>query len=510
MAETPLLCLVTGASGYIGGRLVPRLLADGYRVRCLVRTPDKLRDVPWRDQVEVVRGDLLDEASVRSACDGVDVLYYLVHSLPSAGFASLDRRAALIAGRAAHERGVGRIVYLGGVHPATSDLSAHLGSRAEVGEALLRSGVPTVALQAAVIIGSGSASFEMLRHLTERLPVMVTPRWVRNKVQPIAVRDVLHYLAGAARLPSSVSRTFDIGGPDVLTYADMMQDYAEVAGLPRRRMLPVGVLSPKLSSHWINIVTPVPKNIGAPLIESLVHEAVCAESDIDAYLSPPEGGLTGYRQAVSLALRKIQDAEVVTRWSDASPTTAPFEPLPTDPEWSGGTAYVDLRVHRTTLPARQVWQVIESIGGEHGWYSFPLAWAIRGWADRLVGGVGLRRGRRDALRLRTGDAVDWWRVDRLEDGHLLRLRAEMKVPGEAWLELSVTSEHPQGSRYQQRAVFVPRGLAGHAYWWAVSVFHGLVFGGMARNILASAQRRAAVRPDPLDGDPSASSRTAIR
>ncbi|SFT09873.1 Protein of unknown function [Saccharopolyspora flava] len=339
---------------------------------------------------------------------------------------------------------------------------------------------------------------------------MVTPRWVRNKVQPIAVRDVLHYLAGAARLPSSVSRTFDIGGPDVLTYADMMQDYAEVAGLPRRRMLPVGVLSPKLSSHWINIVTPVPKSIGAPLIESLVHEAVCAESEIDAYLPPPEGGLTGYRQAVSLALRKIQDAEFVTRWSDASPTTAPFEPLPTDPDWSGGTAYVDLRVHRTTLPARQVWQVIESIGGEHGWYSFPLAWAIRGWADRLVGGVGLRRGRRDAHRLRTGDAVDWWRVDRLEDGHLLRLLAEMKVPGEAWLELSVTSEHPHGSRYQQRAVFVPRGLAGHAYWWAVSVFHGLVFGGMARNILASSQRRAAVRPDSLNDDHSASSRTAIR
>ncbi|QGK70452.1 DUF2867 domain-containing protein [Allosaccharopolyspora coralli] len=488
MADGTSLCLVTGASGYIGGRLVPRLLADGHRVRCLVRSPEKLRDLPWRDEVEVVRGDLTDEDAVRNACEGVDVLFYLVHSLTESGFAALDRQAALVTAQAARESGIRRIVYLGGLHPYSSELSEHLGSRAEVGEVLLRSGVPTVVLQAAVIIGSGSASFEMLRYLTERLPVMITPTWVRNRVQPIAVRDVLHYLAAAVHLPRHVHRTFDIGGPDVLTYAEMMQRFAALVGLPRRRMLPVAVLSPALSSHWINIVTPVPKSIGAPLIASLVHEAVCTERDIDHYVTPPAGGVTGYEQAVRLALRKIAHAEVETRWSDASPRHAPSDPLPSDPVWSGGSAYVDERSRDTELPAARVWQIIESIGGRNGWYSFPLAWAARGWMDRLAGGVGLRRGRRDAHRLRTGDALDWWRVEHLHEGRLLRLRAEMKVPGQAWLELSVTPLRWHGSRYHQRAVFVPRGLAGHAYWWAVAPFHGLVFGGMARNLVATAGR----------------------
>ncbi|MER5390329.1 SDR family oxidoreductase [Saccharopolyspora sp. NPDC002686] len=483
------LCLVTGATGYVGGRLVPRLLVDGYRVRCLVRTPEKLRDVPWRDQVEVVRGDLLDADEVRAACEGVDVLYYLVHSLQQKGFGDLDRRAASIAGRAAQQAGVSRIVYLGGVHPATGQLSEHLRSRAEVGEMLLSSGVPTAVLQAAVIIGSGSASFEMLRYLTERLPAMVTPRWVSNRVQPVAVRDVLHYLVAAADLPAEVNRSFDIGGPDVLTYAEMMRTYAAVAGLPRRLMVPVSVLSPKLSSLWINIVTPVPRSIGMPLIESLVSEAVCAEHDIDDHIARPEGGLTRFRDAVALALRKIQRGEVETRWSDASPVSAPWEPIPSDPEWSGGTVYRDVRERITSESPEAVWRVVEGIGGRNGWYSFPLAWAVRGWIDRLLGGVGLRRGRRDQERLRTGDALDWWRVEELAEGRFLRLRAEMKVPGRAWLELSVEPAQG-GTRYRQRAVFIPRGLLGHLYWWAAAPFHGLVFGGMVRRILGAAARSA--------------------
>lgn len=483
-----MLCLVTGASGYIGGRLVPRLLAAGHRVRCVVRNPDKLRDTPWRSDVEVVRGDVLDEESMRDACRGVDVVYYLVHSLSERRFATLDRRAALITSQAARGADVGRIVYLGGVHPDEAELSDHLGSRAEVAQILLRSGVPTAVLQAAVIIGSGSASFEMLRYLTERLPVMVTPAWVRNRVQPIAVRDVLHYLASATRLPGHINRTFDIGGPAVLTYAEMMQRYAAVAGLPKRKMVPVRVLSPKLSSHWINIVTPVPKSIGAPLIESLVHEAVCSEHDIDEHIEPPAGGLTGYERAVELALHRVRDAEVETRWSDASPADAPADPLPTDPEWAGGSAYTDTREQRSAVPAAAVWRVIEGIGGARGWYSFPLAWAARGWADRLLGGVGLRRGRRHPDRLRTGDALDWWRVEELRDGHLLRLRAEMRVPGRAWLELSVEAGEDAESVYRQRAIFVPHGLAGQVYWWSVAPFHGIVFAGMARNVLHTAQR----------------------
>ncbi|HEX6196494.1 MAG TPA: SDR family oxidoreductase [Jiangellaceae bacterium] len=483
-----MLCVVTGASGYIGGRLVPQLLNAGHRVRCVVRNPNKLRDVPWREQVEVVSADLLNADSLEPALKGGDVLYYLVHSLSTSGFAEVDRRAATNTAEAANAAGIGRIIYLGGLHPdEPGELSKHLGSRAEVGEILMRSGVPTIVLQAAVIIGSGSASFEMLRYLTERLPVMVTPRWVRNRVQPLAVRDVLHYLVRAIDLPGELNRSFDIGGPEILTYAEMMHRYARVAGLPRRRMLPVGVLSPKLSSHWINIVTPVPRRIGAPLIESLIHEAVCSENDIATYIDEPEGGLTGYDEAVRLALVKTRNAAVETRWSDASPAEAPSDPLPSDPQWAGGSAYTDVRERETAVPPTGVWPVIEGIGGPKGWYSFPLAWAARGWADRLIGGVGLRRGRRDADRLRVGEALDWWRVEELEEGHLLRLRAEMKVPGLAWLELSVEPRSGGGSVYRQRAIFVPRGLAGHVYWWAVAPFHGLVFGGMARNIVRAAE-----------------------
>ncbi len=273
-------CLVTGATGYIGGRLAPRLLDEGYAVRCLVRDPGKLRDVPWASRVEVARGDVLDPPTLTSAFEGVDVAYYLIHSLGERGFTDVDRRAAESFAAAARAAGVHRIVYLGGLHPEGDELSEHLASRTEVGDILLASGVPTAVLQAAVILGSGSASFEMLRYLTERLPAMITPRWVHNRIQPIAVRDVLRYLVGAATLPADVNRTFDIGGPDVLTYAEMMQRYAKVAGLPRRILVPVPVLTPRLSSHWVNLVTPVPKAIAAPLIDSLVHEVVCDENDI--------------------------------------------------------------------------------------------------------------------------------------------------------------------------------------------------------------------------------------
>ncbi|MFP5019190.1 SDR family oxidoreductase [Pseudonocardia phyllosphaerae] len=507
--------LVTGATGYIGGRLAPRLLGRGpepdlvpdpdggpVEVRCLVRNPDKLRDVPWAADAEIVQGDLLDPDSVRAACADVDVVYFLVHSLSEAGFAATDRRAALIMAEAAREAGVKRIIYLGGLHPDDdpADLSAHLASRAEVGETLLRSGVPTAVLQAAVILGSGSASFEMLRHLTERLPVMVTPRWVHNKIQPIAVRDVLRYLIRAAELPPEVNRTFDIGGPEVLTYLEMMQRYAAVAGLKRRRVLPVPVLSPSLSAHWINVVTPVPGSIATPLIESLVHEVVCTEDDIKTYVPDPPGGLIGYDHAVELALARVTEGAVETRWSGADVEDVPSDPLPSDPEWAGGSVYLDEREQACTAPPEDLWVVVKGIGGEHGWYSFPLAWSVRGWMDRLVGGVGLSRGRRDPDDLHTGDALDWWRVERIDeptaaDGEtgLLRLRAEMKVPGRAWLEMGVRPEGT-GSLYHQRAVFIPHGLPGYLYWWAVAPFHGIVFGGMVRNITRTAEREAGTAP----------------
>ncbi|ANY09983.1 NAD(P)-dependent oxidoreductase [Pseudonocardia sp. HH130630-07] len=521
--------LVTGSTGYIGGRLAPRLLGHGpeadlvpdpgagpVQVRCLVRDPDKLADAPWAADAEIVQGDLLDPESVRAACADVDVVYFLVHSLSDDDFAATDRRAALILGEAARAAGVTRIVYLSGLHPDgdPSRLSAHLASRLEVGETLLRSGVPTVVLQAAVILGSGSASFEMLRHLTERLPLMVTPSWVHNRIQPIAVRDVLRYLIRVAEIPDELNRTFDVGGPDVLTYLEMMQRYATVARLSRRRIVPVPVLSPSLSAHWINVVTPVPKSIAKPLIESLVHEVVCAENDITRYVPDPAGGLIGYERAVELALARITDGEVETRWSGASTGNVPSDPLPSDPDWSGGSVYLDEREQPTSASPERLWTVVEGIGGERGWYSFPLAWSVRGWMDRAVGGVGLSRGRRDPDDLHTGDALDWWRVERLiepggsrpdgsdlgpQDG-LLRLRAEMKVPGRAWLEMSV-APRPGGSVYRQRAVFIPHGLPGYLYWWSVAPFHGIVFGGMVRNITRTAERTGS-DPAPATRRPS--------
>ncbi|GAA5083147.1 SDR family oxidoreductase [Nocardia iowensis] len=482
--------MVFGATGYIGGRLVPELLDMGHSVRVMVRSPGKLDQVPWRDDVDIVAGDVTDPQTVAAALDDQEVLYYLVHSLIQRDFVGIDRRAAQIVATAAATAGLSRIVYLGGIIPPGERLSPHLSSRAEVGEILLASGVPTVEFRAAVIIGSGSASFEMLRYLSERLPAMVTPRWVRNRIQPIAIRDVLYYLARATTLGPQVNRSFDIGGPDVLTYLDMLRRYAAIAKLPRRAVVPVPVLTPWLSAQWVNLVTPVPKAIAVPLIESLVHEVVCGEHDIADHIPDPPDGLTGFERAVELALARIRDFDVPTRWSDAATPGAPSDPLPTDPDWSGGTLYQDVRERHTDADPDTVWQVIESIGGEHGWYSFPLAWSIRGWIDRLAGGAGLRRGRRDPHRLRAGEALDWWRVEYLDRPRLLRLRAEMRVPGDAWLELSAEPEPGGGTRYRQCAIFEPHGLSGHIYWKVISPFHEIVFGGMARNITGAAEAQA--------------------
>ncbi|ONI70468.1 NAD(P)-dependent oxidoreductase [Actinosynnema sp. ALI-1.44] len=476
-------CVVFGATGYIGGRLIPQLLAAGHEVRAVARDPGKLAEVPWREDVEIVRGDVTDPASVADAVQGQQVVYYLVHSLHQKDFVDIDRAAADNVAKAAAQANAERIVYLGGITP-DGELSPHLASRKEVGEILLASGVPAAVLRAAIIIGSGSASFEMLRYLTERLPAMVTPRWVHNRIQPIAVRDVLHYLTRAATLPPEVNGGFDIGGPDVVSYLDMMRRYAVVAGLQRRVVVPVPILTPWLSAQWVNLVTPVPRSIAVPLIESLVHEVICRDHDIDGHIPPPADGLAHVEHAIELALAKIRDADVPTRWSDAG---APSDPLPTDPDWSGGSIYTDVRETRTSADPRTLWSVIESIGGEHGWYSFPLAWSVRGWIDRLAGGVGLRRGRKDPRRLHVGEALDWWRVEHLERPHMLRLRAEMRVPGRAWLELCVVPNGDGGATYRQRAIFEPHGLAGHLYWKSIAPFHGVVFGGMSQNITGAAE-----------------------
>jgi uncharacterized protein YbjT (DUF2867 family) len=492
-------CLVTGATGYVGGRLVPELLAAGYRVRCMARRAERLSGFGWIGQVEVAEADALDAGCLRHALAGVDVAYYLIHSLSSgSAFEAADRAAAQTFAVCARDAGVSRIIYLGGLRPPSSpQLSPHLRSRTEVGDILLNSGVPTAVLRAGMIIGSGSASFEMLRYLTERLPVMVTPKWVRSRTQPIAIRDVLTVLAGCARLPAQVNRAFDIGGPDVLTYADMMERYAAVAGLRPRLLLPVGVLTPSLSSLWVGLVTPVPSALARPLVESLRHDAVAAEHDITRYVAHPADGLTGFDDAVRLALQRIREADATTRWTSASLPGAPSDPLPTDPDWAGGSLYQDVQEKPAQAPPSALWQIIEGIGGQHGWYSWLPAWRARGWLDRAIGGTGLRRGRRDPDHLRVGDALDFWRVEAIEPGTLLRLRAEMKLPGLAWLELSAIEQHGR-TLYRQRAIFHPRGLPGHLYWYTLLPLHDLVFSAMARNITKAAQRH----PDAPPQQPS--------
>ena len=493
---SPRLCLVTGATGYVGGRLVPELLAAGHRVRVMVRDKRRIEGRDWADDVEVAVADATDADAVGEALERVDVAYYLLHSIGTGkDFADTEERTARTFASAAAAAGVGRIAYLGGLAPEGEELSTHMASRERVGQVLLESGVPTAVLRAAVVIGSGSASFEMLRHLTERLPVMVTPRWVDSRLQPIAIRDVLRYLVGCATLPADVNRTFDVGGPDVLTYKQMMLRYAAVKGLPRRRMVRVPVLTPRLSSYWVGLVTPVPSALAKPLVESVKHTSVAGEHDIADYVPDPPDGLIGFDRAVELALSRIQDLQVPTTWSSASTAGAPSDPLPSDPDWAGGDLYTDTRSRQVDAPPDALWHVIEEIGGDNGWYSFGLAWRVRGWIDRFSGGPGLRRGRRNPRDLVIGDPLDWWRVEEIDPGRFLRLRAEMRLPGLAWLELEVGSGDGGTTTFRQRALFHPRGVLGHAYWWAVFPFHGVVFGGMQRNIALAAERRAAA-PGP--------------
>ncbi len=490
--------LVTGATGYVGGRLVPQLLEAGHTVRVLVRDERKARAHDWSADVEVAVGDASDDADVRAAMEGVDVLYYLLHSIGTGGdFGATERDMAQRFAEAAKRAGVQRIVYLGGMIPEGEELSEHLSSRGEVGDVLLESGVPTTVLQAGVIIGSGSASFEMLRYLTERLPIMVTPKWVNTRIQPIAIRDVLRYLVGAADMPADVSRRFDIGGPEVLTYLDLMQRFAGISGLPRRRVMKVPVLSPGLSSHWVGLITPVPASLARPLVESLRNTVVAGDTDITQYVPDPPEGLIDFDRSVELALTKIQDLDVPTSWSSAATAGAPAEGLPTDPDWAGGSLYKDERTREVNATPEHLWKVIEGIGGRNGWYSWALAWWVRGVLDRFVGGPGLRRGRRNPQDLVIGDVVDFWRVEDTDDATFLRLRAEMRLPGLAWLEMQVGSTDGGTTTFHHRALFAPKGLLGQLYWWSIWPFHGIVFGGMQRNIARAAE--ALEHSEPLKG-----------
>ncbi len=481
-------CVVFGATGYLGTRLVPQLLSAGHDVRVMARTPAKLDDVPWREHVEVVEGDVTDANRVRQALEGQEVLYYLVHSMLKSDFVDTDARAASTVAHAATEAELSRIVYMGGIIAKDQELSDHLASRAEVGRLLMESGVPTVELRAAVIIGAGSASFEMLRYLTERLPVMITPRWLRTTVQPIAVRDVLYYLVNAANLPPEVNRPFDIGGPDTFTYTEMSRKYAAVAKLRRRFAIPVPVLTPKLSSHWVNLVTPIPRELAGSLMASLENDVVCTEHDIAEYIPDPEGGLTLYEESVELALAGTREDELRTRWSRPDGDEAPSRPLPTDPQWSGGSLYQDVRERRIRTEPETLWRAVEStvaesISAENGRPAASFAWALRGWTGNLPART--RHIARQSSQLNSHAALKGWSVEQIEP-HLLRLRADAQLPGRLWLELSVHPDQAPGAVFRQRVLFQPYGLGGEVFWRASVPFRYAVFSGIARSIVRSA------------------------
>ncbi len=481
--------LLTGATGYIGGRLAPRLLGRGYRVRCLVRSKQKLADREWaRDErVEIVEDDLSDvEASAEAMC-GCRAAYYLVHSMHAGDdFVERDRELAETFAKAAKEAGVERIIYLGGLGEMGDDLSTHLRSRREVELTLADPGVPVTTLRAAMIIGSGSASFEILRYLVERLPVMVTPRWVRQESQPIGVRDVLSYLVEALACEETAGRTIDIGGPDVLTYRELMRVMADALELRTRLVVPVPVLTPRLSSLWIHLVTPLSSDIARPLAEGLRNRVVCRNDDA-LKLMPVEP--IGVEEAIRYAVERSAVGEVETVWSAAGP-------IPGDPDWAGGTTFEDERTIEIDADPSRVFASVCKVGGGHGYYAADWLWQVRGVMDRLIGGPGLRRGRRDAETVSYGEALDFWRVVGIVRPRSLRLRAEMKLPGEAMLAFKVEPSG-SGSRLTQTALFKPKGLLGLAYWYSVLPLHGVVFKGMMRGIKRSAESESEQPDAPI-------------
>jgi uncharacterized protein YbjT (DUF2867 family) len=484
------LILVTGASGYVGGRLVTSLLADKAKVRVFVRDANKAQSHTWANEVEIAVGNATDYQSTVKALTGVHTAFYLLHSINlGPNFDQIESEMARNFAKAAEQCGVKQIVYLGGINN-DSKTSKHLQSRANTGKELATTSVAVMELRAGIIIGSGSASFEMLRHLTHRSPVMTTPKWVSNKTHPIAIRDILWFLRNAAKLEKPVTGIFDIGGPEILSYAEMMQKFAKISGLRRRWIIEIPVLTPKLSSLWIGFVTPVPTSLARPLVGSLISEVVADPAKSISHLIPnPPEGLIDVEAAIHLALTKVSDNNVLTRWSDAAVPTAPWQKAQSDPAWAGETLYKDTRVRITDASIGSLWEAVEEIGGETGWYGSDFLWYMRGLIDRMIGGVGLRRGRRDPLHLRVGDSLDFWRVESLQNQTSLKLYAEMILPGKAWLEFRIRKLANGKSEVIQEASFLPRGLGGRLYWYVILPLHTFVFPTMIRNIIRSANRK---------------------
>jgi uncharacterized protein YbjT (DUF2867 family) len=474
------LVLLTGATGYVGGRLLTLLQQQGHRVRCLTRRPEALQD-RVNGTTEVVAGDVFEPASLQSALEGVETAYYFVHSMgDSRDFEAQDRVAAENFATAAAKANVRRIVYLGGLGNRDEKLSKHLRSRQETGDVLRAHHPQVIEFRASIVIGSGSLSFEMIRALVERLPVMICPRWVHVKAQPIAIEDLLAYLLGALQLKSTAPQVFEIGGPDQVSYGEIMQEYARQRGL-QRWMIPVPLLTPYLSSLWLGLVTPLYARVGRKLVESLKNPTLVSNNLSKSVFNVRPRSV---RDAIARALVNEDREFAETRWSDALSAAGRAQ------AWGGdrfGSRLVDSRTVEVSLSPEKAFAPIRRIGGRNGWYYGNWLWSLRGFMDLLIGGVGVRRGRRDANNLHVGEALDFWRVEVYEPPQRLRLRAEMKLPGRAWLEFEVTPTE-KGSTIRQTAIFDPLGLAGLVYWYGIYPLHQLVFAGMLRNLAKEAEK----------------------
>ena len=490
---------IAGAGGYIGGRLVPRLLEAGYRVRALARSPEKLRNRRWGNhpQLEIVRGDILNYPSLLQGLEGCRAAYYLVHSMnPSVDdFSHTDRVAAMNMTKAATTAKLQQIIYLGGLGEEGSGLSHHLQSRSEVGQLLQLGSVPVTILRAAMIIGSGSAAFEILRYLVDRLPVIMTPRWVDTPCQPIGVRNVLHYLIGCLECPETLGETFDIGQPEILNYSKLMEIYAEEAGLRKRWIIPLPFLTPRLSSYWIHLLTPIPAALARPLTEGLKNPVICNDNRI-VDLLPQD--LFDCRKAIHLALQRQKEHEVESSWTDSGPIHPAEWSVPGDPSWAGGKIFTDSRRVIIDAEPEAIWPALAAIGGEVGWYYANWLWKLRGMIDRVLGGVGLSRGRRDHREIYPGDALDFWRVVEAEKPRRLLLSAEMKLPGQALLSFTLQELDDGRTELRQIAHFLPRGLLGLAYWYAVTPFHNFVFDGMLRGIASAGKTPISSGPERFE------------
>jgi uncharacterized protein YbjT (DUF2867 family) len=491
--------LVTGATGYVGGRLIPALLEAGYTVRAVGRSLEKLACRPWghHPDIELTKGDVLDLESLKKALTGCGAAYYLVHSMIAQKhkFVEADRKAAQNMVLASESAGIDRIIYLGGLaEKKNSVFSKHLLSRIEVANILQSGKVPVTDLRAPMILGSGSASFEILRYLVERLPVMITPRWVRSLNQPIAIRNVVNYLVGCLVHDETIGQTYDIGGPDVLTYRDLLDIYAQEAKIPKRWVIPVPVLTPTLSAYWIHLISPVPHSIALPLTEGLSSNAVCSEKRI---LSIVPQKLLSPREAIRTALDKIIQEQADTCWSDAGDIITPEWAHCGDADWAGGTIMrCGYRV-RIKATLDDVWLPISRIGGNTGYYYADGLWWLRGLMDQLFGGVGLRRGRRHPTELRVGDALDFWRVLDVVPEERLLLLAEMKIPGEALLEFKIRSIGDQYTDLEMLSRFLPKGLWGLLYWYTLYPFHERIFFGMLKGMAKAIEKPIVSDPERL-------------